>query len=339
VYKAASIADSLGDFQNFVNDLIRTVEQGEEVSQEDPSHTVQLFIDLVSRHEQAFYSFVHKVHSKGEGLFDSLMKWIELFLTFIREGVAGGQERISLEFILPHKGKEREKILKEVDKVALYHYKLKVAYEAKVRKRFQRQTGATMEEEQAAQELVDNVIGELQFGQLIKGDAEDLFAEEEEEDDDDDDSLDDEESSEEYSDDEEIENESEEDSGTVSSDSSNPSSRRSSLKIDPSHPIGSSSSGDDGKPPLLKANSQRAESFDVDKPLPPPPQSVHRGDADPRLDHGSAFKLRTRRKTDQSVVEPPELRYIPKLLPIFVEMISQFLTPIKVTKRADEYQQ
>jgi hypothetical protein len=30
VYKAASIADSLGDFQNFINDLIRTVEQGEE---------------------------------------------------------------------------------------------------------------------------------------------------------------------------------------------------------------------------------------------------------------------------------------------------------------------
>lgn len=30
VYKAASIADSLGDLQNFINDLIRTVEQGEE---------------------------------------------------------------------------------------------------------------------------------------------------------------------------------------------------------------------------------------------------------------------------------------------------------------------
>ena len=30
VYKAASIADSIGDLQNFVNDLIRTVEQVEE---------------------------------------------------------------------------------------------------------------------------------------------------------------------------------------------------------------------------------------------------------------------------------------------------------------------
>ena len=30
VYRAASIADSLGDLQNFMNDLIKTVEQSEE---------------------------------------------------------------------------------------------------------------------------------------------------------------------------------------------------------------------------------------------------------------------------------------------------------------------
>jgi hypothetical protein len=30
VYKAASIADSLSDMQNFLNDMIRTVEQVEE---------------------------------------------------------------------------------------------------------------------------------------------------------------------------------------------------------------------------------------------------------------------------------------------------------------------
>ena len=30
VYRAASIADSLGDLQNFINDLIRTVESTEE---------------------------------------------------------------------------------------------------------------------------------------------------------------------------------------------------------------------------------------------------------------------------------------------------------------------
>ncbi|KAJ4478105.1 hypothetical protein J3R30DRAFT_2860798 [Lentinula aciculospora] len=95
VYRAASIADSIGDLQNFVTDLIKTVEQCEDLTQEDPSRTVQAFVDLIQRHEQSFYSFVHKVHSKGEGLFDSLMRWIELFLTFMREGLG---QPISLEF-------------------------------------------------------------------------------------------------------------------------------------------------------------------------------------------------------------------------------------------------
>ena len=146
------------------------------VSQEDPHRTVQTFIDLVQRHEQAFYSFVHKVHSKGEGLFDSLMRWIELFLTVVREGLG---EPISLEFILPHVGQERTAILAEVDAVAMYHYKLKVAYEDKIRRRFgkvQGQTGADAEDE-ATQALVQGVVGEISFGELVQGDADDLAAE------------------------------------------------------------------------------------------------------------------------------------------------------------------
>ncbi|KAI0677512.1 hypothetical protein C8Q78DRAFT_1074205 [Trametes maxima] len=177
VYKAASIADSLGDLQNFMNDLIRTVEQTEELSQTDPARTVQIFIDLIQRHEQSFYSFVHKVHSKGEGLFTNLMRWIERFLTLMRDGLG---EPISLEFLLPHTGPDRENILREVDEVALYHYKLKVAYEAKLRRRFGRTQGmndADAEDEAAAQ-LVNGVVRDLSFGDLVKGDADDLAAQE-----------------------------------------------------------------------------------------------------------------------------------------------------------------
>ena len=74
------------------------------VSQQDPGKTVQTFIDLIQRHEQSFYSFVHKVHSKGEGLFDSFMRWIEQFLTLMRDGLGAP---LSLEFLLPHTGPER----------------------------------------------------------------------------------------------------------------------------------------------------------------------------------------------------------------------------------------
>ena len=146
------------------------------VSQEDPHLTVQAFIELIQRHEQAFYNFVHKVHSKGEGLFDSLMRWIELFLTLVREGLG---DPISLEFLLPHTGQERTDILSEVDKVAQYHYKLKVLYEDKIRRRFGRvQTSEADAEDEATQTLVNGVIGELSFGDLVTGDAIDLAAEE-----------------------------------------------------------------------------------------------------------------------------------------------------------------
>ena len=152
---------------------------------------MQAFIDLVQRHEQAFYNFVHKVHSKGEGLFDSLMKWIELFLTVIREGLG---EPISLEFLLPHTGKERTDILKEIDAVALYHYKLKVIYEDKLRRRFGRAQGQQSDadaEDEATQALVNGVVGQISFGELIRGDADDLAAEQTDESEEDESSEDD----------------------------------------------------------------------------------------------------------------------------------------------------
>ncbi|KAF9534304.1 hypothetical protein CPB83DRAFT_781747 [Crepidotus variabilis] len=190
VYRAANIADSFSDLQNFINDLIRTVESVEELSQEDTHGTVQAFINLIQRHEQAFYSFVHKVHSKGEGLFASLMHWIELFLTVIREGLG---EKVSLEYLLPHTGKEREDILLEVDKVALYHYKLKVLYEDKLRRRFGRAQGAQSEadaEDDATQALVNGVVSEFNFGDLVSGDALDMAAEDTDEEEDEESSSD-----------------------------------------------------------------------------------------------------------------------------------------------------
>ncbi|KAF8351436.1 hypothetical protein F5887DRAFT_937457 [Amanita rubescens] len=176
VYKAASIADSLGDMQNFINDLIRTVEEVDGLSHEDPQRTVQMFIDLVQRHEQSFYYFVYKVHAKGDGLFDNLMHWIELFITVIREGLG---EPISLEFLLPHTGQERQEILEEVDKVALYHYKLKVLHEDKVRRRFGRAQGQNEAdaEDEATQTLLDNAVNEISLGGLVRTDAGDVDAE------------------------------------------------------------------------------------------------------------------------------------------------------------------
>lgn len=180
------------------------------VSQEDPHRTVTAFIDLIQRHEQSFYLFVHKVHSKGENLFDSLMRWIELFLTVVREGLG---TPVSLEFLLPHTGKERTDILNEVDKVALYHYKLKVVYEDKIRRRFGKIQSSADAEDEATQALVNGVVGEIDFGELIQGDADDLAAEETDEESGDEESSEYETSSGEGSDDDSSESESSQESG------------------------------------------------------------------------------------------------------------------------------
>ena len=149
------------------------------VSQEDPRQTVQTFIDLIQRHEQSFYYFVHKVQSKGEGLFSGLMHWTERFLDVVRNGIG---EPISLEFILPHAGEERQVIMKEIDEVALYHYKLKVQHESKIRRRFGRAGGTDgAGDDPVEQDIVNGFMHDMSFGDLMKEDALDMAAEEEEE--------------------------------------------------------------------------------------------------------------------------------------------------------------
>src|ERR1700761_4155704 len=150
------------------------------VSQDDPQQTVQVFIDLIQRHEQSFYYFIHKVQSKGEGLFSGLMRWTERFLDVVHNGVG---KPISLEFILPHAGEERKAIIKEIDEVALYHYKLKVQHESKVRRRFGRAGGTDVAgEDPIARDIVNGFMHDMSFGDLMKEDAMDMAAEEEESD-------------------------------------------------------------------------------------------------------------------------------------------------------------
>ncbi|KAH9061017.1 hypothetical protein EDB87DRAFT_1724355, partial [Lactarius vividus] len=374
VYRAASIAESIGDLQNFVNDLIRTVESSEELSQEDPQQTVQIFIDLIQRHEQSFYYFVHKVHSKGEGLFSGLMRWTERFLDVVRNGLG---EPISLEFILPHAGEEHRAVMREIDEVALYHYKLKVQYESRVRRRFGRAGGVDATgEDPAMQEVVNGFMHDVSFGDFMREDAQDMAAEEEESDG------------------------SDESSGEYESDSGN----RSPLHTPPQQPFSSSPPSEPAPPPhaeslaipprtplvaspnppgsrlrklsqsLRKSRSMtfgtarptlsnRAETsppplpplplsvaqsrsaappIGRSKPLPPqpsspssssrttssrpaPPSLPHEAPAQKRYPTGQNLPQTPTRPKKQAItsegLKPPELKKIPELLPIFVEMV------------------
>ena len=318
------------------------------VSQQDSARTVKVFIELVQRHEQAFYNFVHKVHSKGAGLFDDLMRWIELFLTVIREGIG---KRVSLEYLLPHTGQERIDILREVDAVALYHYRIKVAYEAKVRKRFARGAavnGSTTAEEddEAAQALVDGVVRDLSFGDLVRGDEEDL--------------AEDSESEEESETDSETSSETDanaaqdSDEGQVVRVKSQPPHLRVPATAHLKEPVSSfdfppTSRPGGSRPRSLSLRSH--QSGDLTKArnigshdIPPVPPLPFRGEPVPRTPLTAQPSLHRRKTTNDMRrgqlkyvqakshktpkkqvpnIKPPDLKAIPDLLPLFVEMVSE----------------
>ncbi|KAH8694095.1 PX domain protein [Talaromyces proteolyticus] len=91
VYKSANVYNSITDFAKFADDAIAVIEkaQRQDVSA-DPNQTVQAFIDLCARHQHNFYKFVHEVHLHDNGLFGSLMSWIENILEFLRKGPRSG---------------------------------------------------------------------------------------------------------------------------------------------------------------------------------------------------------------------------------------------------------
>lgn len=179
VYKAANISESLLDLQKFIDDLIRTVERADEYAVRDAQKVVQTFIDLVARHEGAFYNFVHQVHSKGAGLFDGLMHWIELLVNFVREGL---RDRISLEALLPHSDTtERLKLMEEIDSIIEYHRKLKLAHHERMLRRMARNDRVVQEDQYEREKdsaFVTGVIKNLNLGDGVVKDVEEAANEE-----------------------------------------------------------------------------------------------------------------------------------------------------------------
>ncbi|WWC68386.1 uncharacterized protein I206_102311 [Kwoniella pini CBS 10737] len=327
VYKAASIADSLGDLQAFINDMIRTVEQVEELSQEDPQRTVQTFIDLVQRHEQSFYSFVHNVHSKGQGLFDSLMGWIELFLTYARTGLP---QPIDLEFILPASEDARRAVMKEVDSVAEYHYKLKVAHEEKIRRRFRSAAagptgvGSDLGEVDEEAALLDSIMASLSIGETAVAEGGEMADEESEEED--------QESEEEH---EQELRDLEDDNREIDSERSSLNSSNINLQVNDQI---AGRRGSDDKKQNRRSLDRIRNSLDFkrnsnnnNKPNSPDPEIQRRDPTNepgrpPRSNqqtqaHSHSRKRRRRIEKNENFLVAPETRAIEELRPIFVEIL------------------
>lgn len=171
VYKAANISDALYDLQAFITDLIAVVERVEEEQQQhsNPINAVHIFVDLVSRHQNQFYSFVHNVHSKGDQLFDSFGEWIEGFFDFFRDGI-DADKKMDFEFILPLGNKEREEIMDEADKLVEYNYQKKLQHEERMMRRVkegQENGEDKKEEETEAGQWVAGLVGSLGVDEVL----------------------------------------------------------------------------------------------------------------------------------------------------------------------------
>ncbi|ANB13234.1 hypothetical protein AWJ20_1516 [Sugiyamaella lignohabitans] len=87
VFRSAKIYESVGDFEKFMSDLVRTVHKAEaEALSADPNQTVQQFIDLCKRHQNMVIRFINEVYINDNGLFDGILLWMSDIIEFLRNG-------------------------------------------------------------------------------------------------------------------------------------------------------------------------------------------------------------------------------------------------------------
>ena len=138
VYRAANIADMLGDLQIFITDLIKTVDDHESLSATRPELLVDAFVNLVQRHQQLFYNFVHQVHTKGSALFERLVQWIQLFINYVRdprEPESCGLGWINLDRCLPTDPGMYQRVIAETQEVIQQAYRVKLRREIRRRRK------------------------------------------------------------------------------------------------------------------------------------------------------------------------------------------------------------
>ncbi|CAO3613592.1 unnamed protein product [Mucor hiemalis] len=146
VYKAADISTTIRHVANFIDDLITVIDdlqdRDEEV-EENVSDTIQLFIDLVARHEQHFYEFVHNVHSQeASKVFDELIQYVDKLFTFVAHGIPG---KMDINHCIERAGIESrdeiDSLEKEIDAVCDYRYRQKMYHFERQRRKMMIQSG------------------------------------------------------------------------------------------------------------------------------------------------------------------------------------------------------
>jgi hypothetical protein len=151
VYKAADISTTIRHVQAFLDDLSQVIdsflaEKEAEEEPEDVSNTIQLFINLVQRHEQHFYEFVHNVHSQeASKVFDELIQYVDKLFTFVAHGIPG---KIDINHCIERAGvtTDTEALENEVNSICDYRYKQKMYHFERTRRKLMLQSSGTTKE-------------------------------------------------------------------------------------------------------------------------------------------------------------------------------------------------
>ncbi|CEP18647.1 hypothetical protein [Parasitella parasitica] len=124
VYKAADISSTIRHVASFLDDLLQVID--ELPANLSVNDTIQLFIDLVQRHEQHFYEFVHNVHSQeASKVFDELIQYLDKIFTFIAQGIPGKIDIWhSIEKVVSKQ--ELPALEEEIDAICQYRYQQKI---------------------------------------------------------------------------------------------------------------------------------------------------------------------------------------------------------------------
>ncbi|KAG1079689.1 hypothetical protein G6F42_023652 [Rhizopus arrhizus] len=124
VYKAADISTTIRHVASFLDDLLQVID--ELPADLDVANTIQLFIDLVQRHEQHFYEFVHNVHSQeASKVFDELIQYLDKLFTFVAQGIPGKIDIWhSVEKVITKE--ELPALEQEIDAICQYRYQQKM---------------------------------------------------------------------------------------------------------------------------------------------------------------------------------------------------------------------
>lgn len=124
VFKSAKVYEAVGDFENFMNDLIRIVKKAESSAlTRGPNQMVDDLVALCHHHLGPLYRFVHEMYVNDKGLFfDGILDWLTGIVYFLRNGrvderqVEKYEQRIAMNNRNSESGSKRHKFMSLTEK-------------------------------------------------------------------------------------------------------------------------------------------------------------------------------------------------------------------------------